>query len=512
MNIDSTRKYSSMEPTTHLDCTSMEFIGRIDPPLQFASKHLSSSSPTISNSNKSRKSPINCPSPAAGCSSSIPAQASGSSHHDLWKSVVDLVCNDPTIVNRSRGADSYGMGDAAMLYPDEAVSREINEEIVKRSIIRARAINTDNNNSESGTDFNERYSKNNTHGTHSGVKKYKTYIDELAASPLATLRAKSQEEGGIDYEHASHSRKRTQASLHEVGESECNVSSKNEAIFTFAYMSPYSEETLLSQGHTKRWDKYNEYHFFSVHQVVELLGCQTLGDLLLPLYCLSGLSKNDSSSGDVIQSADNANNRSSEIISKGCGECNCSSGIFYIENTVYQKDLSAHNINSNRITTWLTSMIGIEEVTSEVNFPVCGMDALIKSIKWRIGAKYLYLHLGACEHILVLLDIRSPNVVRPRLSERINPTFLPSTSPEANVDECDIADYYPRERFLAEFPRRKCSVCGLFAARHLVVNDRLSDSNPSYFCPACHHSLHYDENNNLLYDDFAVFPYWHDVK
>lgn len=69
---------------------------------------------------------------------------------------------------------------------------------------------------------------------------------------------------------------------------------------------------------------------------------------------------------------------------------------------------------------------------------------------------------------------------------------------------------YPVLTFQAKIRRRKCRVCDIYPAKVITVEDHLAPENPCFFCNKCYHSLHYDESNMILYNDFRVFPYYHE--
>lgn len=50
-------------------------------------------------------------------------------------------------------------------------------------------------------------------------------------------------------------------------------------------------------------------------------------------------------------------------------------------------------------------------------------------------------------------------------------------------------------------------MCRFNPAHFITVDDRLAGETPCYFCEQCYYDFHYDEEGNLLYDDFRVFPY-----
>jgi snRNA-activating protein complex subunit 3 len=117
-------------------------------------------------------------------------------------------------------------------------------------------------------------------------------------------------------------------------------------------------------------------------------------------------------------------------------------------------------------------------------------NAVVGDLDLSIGARYLYCHEHCCEHFLYMTEIRMHNSAHD----------LPSVSD------------YPRLTQQAKMKRRKCGVCEVWSAEFVVYNDRLAATSPAFYCRHCHHMLHYTVDDTLLYDDFVVFPYLHDMK
>ena len=78
-------------------------------------------------------------------------------------------------------------------------------------------------------------------------------------------------------------------------------------------------------------------------------------------------------------------------------------------------------------------------------------------------------------------------------------------------------EHYPTLLTLCNYACRACGVCGSRWASRVVYGDRLCAENPAYMCGQCYHMLHYSCNGGagaepeLLYNDFKVFPYVHDM-
>ncbi|KAK4434745.1 snRNA-activating protein complex subunit [Sesamum alatum] len=80
-------------------------------------------------------------------------------------------------------------------------------------------------------------------------------------------------------------------------------------------------------------------------------------------------------------------------------------------------------------------------------------------IRFRLGAGYLYCHQGDCKHVIVIRDLRliHPEDVQNRAA-------------------------YPLLTLQQKFRYRKCSVCKIYRAAKMTVDDKWALSNPSYFC------------------------------
>ena len=106
-----------------------------------------------------------------------------------------------------------------------------------------------------------------------------------------------------------------------------------------------------------------------------------------------------------------------------------------------------------------------------------------------LHSKYLFCHENRCEHFVYFTKIRSHDLKRDR-------KYWPS---------------YPCTVEQVKMPRRKCQICCLLNAKYVIFGDRLAPHNPHFCCEQCEFMLHYTVDGNLIYDDFHIFPYSHDV-
>lgn len=68
---------------------------------------------------------------------------------------------------------------------------------------------------------------------------------------------------------------------------------------------------------------------------------------------------------------------------------------------------------------------------------------------------------------------------------------------------------YPLTIYQAKVRVEKCSVCKIYRATKVTVDDKLAGENPCYFCDYCYSLLH-SEDSCAEYSDFLVYDYWHD--
>lgn len=91
---------------------------------------------------------------------------------------------------------------------------------------------------------------------------------------------------------------------------------------------------------------------------------------------------------------------------------------------------------------------------------------------------------GCCEHLVSIADIR----------------LLHADDPP-QLSRHPVVAHEPRER------GRKCYICRKKYSTKVTYQNRLVLYNPCFLCEECFGMLHYDEDGNVLDDDFLVFPY-----
>lgn len=115
----------------------------------------------------------------------------------------------------------------------------------------------------------------------------------------------------------------------------------------------------------------------------------------------------------------------------------------------------------------------------------------IEDLPIHIGKKYHFHHCpdGVCEHLLYFSDMRLPH---------------------KSVDLLQRSKY-PRLRYQSKMRRRLCGVCEISSAQVIVFGDKLCIDSPTLLCNHCYDLLHRTTDGTLIYDDYLVFPYSHDI-
>ncbi|OIW16972.1 hypothetical protein TanjilG_32839 [Lupinus angustifolius] len=108
-------------------------------------------------------------------------------------------------------------------------------------------------------------------------------------------------------------------------------------------------------------------------------------------------------------------------------------------------------------------------------------------LRIRLGAGYLYCHQGDCNHTLVIRDMR---LLHP--------------------DDMHNRAVYPITTFQRKLIFQKCSVCNIFRATKVTVDDKWTPKNPCFFCEECFALLHLDEDGSPLHHGYKEYDYNHD--
>lgn len=213
----------------------------------------------------------------------------------------------------------------------------------------------------------------------------------------------------------------------------------------------------------------------SHRQDIDIKASDSLYALTEEIYCLSRRVADDLSS-------DTPNN----------GLTNSSSFMF-IEDVFYddELDVNSHTRPSDIYYEAFKAVGNSSSTAHTICSNPSGVErASLKSTKWmdlkvRLNTPYLFAHLGGCEHIIVIRQIRAAN----------------------SVDEADLV--LPQVTQSLRVRRRKCRVCEVYAGTKMLINDKLMPENPCVICDKCFEGFH--ESGKRWYQDFEVVPYYHEA-
>lgn len=131
---------------------------------------------------------------------------------------------------------------------------------------------------------------------------------------------------------------------------------------------------------------------------------------------------------------------------------------------------------------------------------------LMNETRWldltiQINRPYSFVHCGRCDHFIIVERIR-----REHLFDQVRTGIHLFTS-SRETDSTVLV----RELFRLRRRKRRCRICDISRAAFITVNDRLAPENPCSFCENCYISLHYDGSGRVLYNDYRVYPYYHEL-
>ncbi|CAN6450501.1 unnamed protein product [Victoria cruziana] len=213
-----------------------------------------------------------------------------------------------------------------------------------------------------------------------------------------------------------------------------------------------------------------------------VLGRQTLTELRDKIYC----------STDQLMQQEEVNDPSGYFLIEGsfCNDLRNPSAIDYSEPIMCW----LKNSKDEALSKWEAIVSGnsfkkhksLLGGVPTANLPTFNSLAMHKTrfcdLRFRLGSYYLYCHQGDCRHTVVIRDMR---LIHP--------------------EDVQNKAAYPLLVFQIRTLHRKCSICGIFRAKKITVDDKYASESPSYFCDNCYFLLHYSEAGTLLYDDFTVY-------
>ncbi|XP_057540553.1 snRNA-activating protein complex subunit isoform X1 [Amaranthus tricolor] len=217
-----------------------------------------------------------------------------------------------------------------------------------------------------------------------------------------------------------------------------------------------------------------------------VLGSQCLTELRDKIHCLTD---------QVMQKAD-AHDPSGYFLIEGvfCNDTRDPSAIEYSEPILDW----LKNCKEEALTKWNYILAGVgkrrklpvgsKPVSKLPTFMAVNMQSTrFCDLGFRLGTGYVYCHQGDCTHCMVIRDMR---LIHP--------------------DDVQNRAAYPLLVHQLKKILKKCTVCRIYKATKVTLDDKLAGENPCYFCDNCYYLLHYSEEGNLLYSSFTVYDYLQD--
>uniref|UniRef100_A0A7S0DBM8 snRNA-activating protein complex subunit 3 n=1 Tax=Amorphochlora amoebiformis TaxID=1561963 RepID=A0A7S0DBM8_9EUKA len=164
------------------------------------------------------------------------------------------------------------------------------------------------------------------------------------------------------------------------------------------------------------------------------------------------------------------------------------SSYFYINRTFYDYIAPGDSEPlSQRITTWAKQ----KEKEGEIRFRRLRNRKMenvrVVDLDIQLGAHYHFCHAIDENHTIIFTEIRFHDAFDPQ-----------------------DRGAYPLDVFKWQEKMRKCCSCAVNHAQLVIYGDKLSASNPAYYCEMCHKAFHKDSQGNDIYLDYHVHPYTHD--
>lgn len=72
-------------------------------------------------------------------------------------------------------------------------------------------------------------------------------------------------------------------------------------------------------------------------------------------------------------------------------------------------------------------------------------------------------------------------------------------------EELDVSKY-PITTYSWRYTRYKCSMCMVYPAEYITLNDYLSGCSPCYFCKKCYYPFHFNKDGEKV-TTFDVYDY-----
>lgn len=223
---------------------------------------------------------------------------------------------------------------------------------------------------------------------------------------------------------------------------------------------------------------------FSVTQVILAGAHHTLADLRDAIYCVTD--KN----------------------ARQCASRTSHGALFYLSDRIYTdtRDASApdyaapvhaflqaqaHAAHASMCASMAARNLPYEALEKPVPRARAMHDAPLGSLTLHVAhSGYLYVHAGACEHMVVVQDVRARHAGDPPLGAAPVTTFLKRPTV------------------------RRCCICTTRPACKVAHNDDLAPTTPAFFCDLCFDELHAPvegaEDDDEDDGDLVVYPYVHE--
>lgn len=233
---------------------------------------------------------------------------------------------------------------------------------------------------------------------------------------------------------------------------------------------------------------YHNKHSWKKTQEFLVLGSQTLTELRDKIRCLTDM---------VMQKADAYDPSGYFLIEEiFCNDTRDPSAIDYSE-PIFDW---LKNSKEEALAKWNSILAGVgkgrkvpldsKPMSKLPNFRSVDMQRTrFFDLGFRLGSGYMYCHQGDCKHVIVIRDMR---LIHP--------------------DDVQNRAAYPLLVYQSKMVLKKCSVCRIYKATKVTLDDKLAGENPCYFCDNCYYLLHYSAEGSLLYNSFEVYDYLQDYS
>ncbi|KAH7429513.1 hypothetical protein KP509_09G053200 [Ceratopteris richardii] len=164
------------------------------------------------------------------------------------------------------------------------------------------------------------------------------------------------------------------------------------------------------------------------------------------------------------------------------------SGYFCIENVFYNDMRDPDAIDySDPILKWMHYQ-GSKGLCNPYGTRAADMATTsFLDLEFRVGKQYTYCHQGNCKHMLMIRDMRL-----------------------IHKEDVQNALLYPLLRSPFRVHLRKCTICAIYIATKVTVDDKMAPESPCFYCDYCYYVQHYSQDGRLLYNDFRVYDYYHE--